>query len=51
MKLAQRLFASTYLSGERTPLDIYSKGARLARYRNESVTAGLDLGVPIAEWG
>ncbi|MCP2007267.1 patatin-like phospholipase family protein [Duganella violaceipulchra] len=48
---AQRLFASAYLSGERTPLDIYSKGERLARYRNESITAGLDLGVPLAEWG
>ena len=48
---AQRLFASASLSGERTPLDIYSKGSRLARYRYESITAGLDLGVPLAEWG
>ncbi|MYM94156.1 patatin-like phospholipase family protein [Duganella vulcania] len=48
---AQRLFASGYLSGERTPLDIYSHGERLARYRNESVAAGVDLGAPLAEWG
>ena len=48
---AQRLFASAYLAAERTPLDIYLKGARLARYRNESVTAGVDFGVPLAEWG
>lgn len=48
---AQRLFASTYLSAERTPLDIYSKNRRLARYRKESVTAGVDLGVPLADWG
>jgi len=48
---AQRLFTSAHLSAERTPLDIYLEGKRLARYRNESVTAGLDLGVPLAEWG
>lgn len=48
---AQRLFASAHLSAERSPLDIYLQGQRLARYRNESVTAGLDLGVPVAEWG
>jgi NTE family protein len=48
---AQRMFASVYLSAERSPLDIYLKGERLARYRNEAVTAGFDVGVPIAEWG
>lgn len=48
---AQRLFASASLSGERTPLDIYSNGSRLARYRHESITAGLDFGVPLGEWG
>lgn len=48
---AQRLFAGAHLSAQRTPLDIYLKGERLARYRNESVAAGADLGVPLAEWG
>jgi NTE family protein len=51
MTPAQRLFGSAHLSAERTPLDIYLKGERLARYRNESVTAGADLGLPLAEWG
>jgi NTE family protein len=48
---AQRLFASAHLAAERTPLDIYDNGDRLARYRRESVSAGIDLGAPVAEWG
>ncbi|USX17956.1 patatin-like phospholipase family protein [Oxalobacteraceae bacterium OTU3REALA1] len=48
---AQRLFATVYLAAERTPLDVYTNGDRLARYRRESVTAGTDIGVPLAEWG
>ncbi|TYQ20212.1 UNVERIFIED_ORG: NTE family protein [Zoogloea ramigera] len=48
---AQRLFASAYLGGERTPLDVYSQGQRLLRYRREAITGGIDLGVPLAQWG
>lgn len=48
---AQRLFASTYLAGERTPLDVYAEGVRLVRYRREAITSGVDVGVPVAEWG
>jgi len=48
---AQRLFASAYLSGERTPLDVYSDSTRLLRYRREAIASGIDLGVPLAEWG
>lgn len=48
---AQRLFASAYLSGERTPLDVYADSVRLLRYRREAIASGIDLGVPLAEWG
>jgi NTE family protein len=48
---AQRLFASAYLSGERTPLDVYGDGVRLLRYRREAIASGIDLGVPLAQWG
>ncbi|GGC57877.1 hypothetical protein GCM10011396_00880 [Undibacterium terreum] len=47
----QRLFTSAYLSGERTPFDLYRNGDRLARFRRQSVTSGVDLGVPVQEWG
>jgi NTE family protein len=48
---AHQVFASIYLSGERTPFDLYNDGDRLARFRRQSVTGGVDLGVPVQEWG
>jgi NTE family protein len=47
----QRLFVAGHVSGERIPFDLYDDGARMARFRRQDLTVGIDLGAPLAEWG
>ena len=48
---AGRLFASATVAAERTPLDVYKDGERLVRFRRQSLGAGVDLGLPLGQWG